>query len=182
MKKLIICIILVCSLILGKFSFLQAQNTAIYINPDNNYRLAKELFEKEKYGAALQKFTSVIASVNDPESSLQINAEYYAAFCALELFHDDAEYRLLSFVKNHPDNPKAKQAYFQIGKFQYRQKAYDKAIEAFEKVDIFNLNNEEFGEYYFKKGFSYYKTNQFEKAKADFYKIKDSDSGYAPVG
>jgi len=180
MKKLIICIILVCPLILGKFSLLHAQNTAIYTNPDNNYRLAKELFEKEKYGAALQKFTSVITSVNNPESSLQINAEYYAAFCALELFQDDAEYRLLNFVKNHPDNPKAKQAYFQIGKFQYRQKAYDKAIEAFEKVDIFNLNNEEFGEYYFKKGFSYYKTNQFEKAKADFYKIKDSDSGYAP--
>jgi len=180
MRKISICLFIVCLLFSGKFTSLYAQHTAIYSNPDKNYRLATELFENEKFGAALQKFTSVIQQVNDPNSILQIDAEYYAAFCALELFHDDAEYRLLTFVKNHPDNPKAKQAYFQIGKFQYKQKDYSKAITAFEKVDVFNLNNEEFGEFYFKEGFSYYKTNNFEKAKADFYKIKESDSGYAP--
>jgi hypothetical protein len=33
---------------------------------------------------------------------LSSKAEYYAALCAIELFNDDAEYRMIKFVDNNP--------------------------------------------------------------------------------
>ncbi|MCD4745056.1 MAG: tetratricopeptide repeat protein [Bacteroidales bacterium] len=156
-----------------------AQKTAIYNNPEAEYSLAMELFNKEKYGAAQQEFVNIIETINDPLSEIRINAEYYDAICAFELFNKDAEYKLTEFIKNHPANSKVKLAYFQLGKFEYRNKKYRKAIKYFNKADLFELNNNELAEYYFKIGYSYFCTKDYEKAKEAFFEIKDKNTRYS---
>ena len=61
---------------------------------------------------------------------------------------------------------------------EYRKKHYEKAIEWLEQIDTYNLNNEELAEYYFKTGYSYFMTEDLEKASKAFYEIKDSKSKY----
>ncbi|MFI5219335.1 MAG: tetratricopeptide repeat protein [Bacteroidia bacterium] len=154
-----------------------SQQTAVYTDPDWNYKSSVELFNKEKYSAAAQEFEKYIAE-SDIHSLNHINAEYFLSICAVELFHPDAEKKLASFIENHPENMYAKYSYFQMGRIYYKQKKYKGAIEWFEKTDISTLNNEEIAEYYFKLGYSYYIKGDMQKANSSFHSILNTESKY----
>jgi len=172
---------------------LLAQKTAIYTNEITDYNMGLELFEKQKYGAAQNKFFKVIESFNymksdivELNSELMTNAQYYVALCALELFNRDAEFLLTRFIENYSESPEVKNAYFHLGKYKFRKKNYKRAIEWFQKVDVYNLNNEELSEYYFKIGYSYFVIAQeessedyYERARQMFYEIKDTHTKYS---
>src|SRR5688572_7932431 len=93
-----------------------AQKTTIYVHEDAEFKTGIELFQKEKYGAAQKSFRKYIASNSNPSSLLRIDAEYYNAICAIELFNKDGELYLKQFIKDHPESPKVKTAYFYLGK------------------------------------------------------------------
>lgn len=156
-----------------------AQKTTVFINEDAEFKTGVELFQKEKYGAAQKSFTKVITTHPDKHSLIRIDAEYYNAICAIELFNKDGEYYLKQFVKNYPESPKVDDAYFYLGKYNYIKKKYKDANEWFDKVDIYELTTEELAEFYFKRGYSYFSIGTFDLAKKDFYEIKDVDNKYA---
>ncbi|MBK7182961.1 MAG: tetratricopeptide repeat protein [Bacteroidetes bacterium] len=135
-------------------------------------------FQKEKFGAAQKSFIKVIES-HDANSLMRIDAEYYRAICAAELFNKDGEWYLKQFVKEHPENPKVKSVYFYLGKYNYFKKKYKESLDWFAKVDIYELTTEELAEFYFKRGYSYFTSEKMAEAKKDFYEIKDVDNKYA---
>lgn len=155
-----------------------AQKTTVNSHPVNEYHQAVELFDHQKYGAAQNQFRKSIQKINDANSEISINAEYYAALCATELFHKDAEYLFKQFIQNHPESPKARIAYFQLGKYNFRKKSWEKTIDWLAKVDIYDLSNEELPEYYFKLGYSHFMVDSFENATKAFFEIKDVDTKY----
>src|ERR1039457_2832113 len=133
-----------------------SQKTAIYTNPDADFKSALELFQKQKFGSAQKQFSKIEERyASEPNNLVRIDAEYYAALCALELFNKDAELLLKNFIAEHPESPRTQTAYFHLGKYNYRKKQYNKALEWFSKVDVYDLNNEELSELYFKRGYSY---------------------------
>lgn len=156
-----------------------AQKTVHVLHEDSEYKQAIELFQKEKYGAAQKSFAKVIESNNDPHSLVRIDAEYYNAICAIELFNKDGELYLKQFIADHPESPKAKTAYFYLGKYNYRKKKWREAIEWLEKVDIYDLTTEELAEFYFKRGYCFFESKKLTEAKKDFFEIKDVDNKYA---
>lgn len=156
-----------------------AQQTMIYVHEDAEFKTAIELFQKEKYGAAQKSFTHIIESHTDPKSLVRIDAEYYNAICAIELFNKDGELFMRQFVKDHPESPKVKSAYFYLGKYNYRKKKWKDALDWFAKVDVYDLTTDELAEFYFKRGYSYFSADKFAEAKKDFYEIKDVDNKYA---
>jgi tetratricopeptide (TPR) repeat protein len=156
-----------------------AQQTLIYTHADAEFKTAIELYQKEKFGAAQKSFVKVIETHPDPNSLVRIDAEYYNAICAIELFNKDGELYLKQFVKDHPESPKVKAAYFYLGKYNYRKKKWREAIDWFQKVDVYDLTTEELSEFYFKRGYSYFTTEKLAEAKKDFYEIKDVDNNYA---
>ena len=155
-----------------------AQKTTIYTSKDADFKLGMELFEKEKYGAAQKTFQKVI-EINNPQTEERVDAEYFSAICALELFNEDAEYLLSNFILKHPESKHVKMAYFNMGNFQYRKKKYKEAIVYYEKVDPTDLNNNQLSEYYFKLGYSYFSKQQYDKAQKLFFEIKDVDTKYS---
>ena len=156
-----------------------AQKTTIYLHEDAEFKTGIELFQKEKYGAAQKSFSKVIDSHLDRQSLIRIDAEFYKAICAIELFNKDGELFLKQFVKDHPENTKVKSAYFYLGKYNYRKKKYKDCLDWFEKVDIYELTTEELAEFYFKRGYCFFSENKTEESKKDFYEIKDVDNKYA---
>src|ERR1700754_2026035 len=101
------------------------------------YHTATDLLNKGKYVAAAEQFRLVersrLKTSTQPqfESELSLvkeNAQYYEAVCALEVGNDDAESLFMKFIKEHPENPLAKVAYFQIGKFYFKQGKYTEAL------------------------------------------------------
>ncbi len=156
-----------------------AQKTMVVVHEDAEFKTGIELFQKDKFGAAQKSFIKVIESHHDLQSLIRIDAEFYKAVCAIELFNKDGEWYLKQFIKAHPENPKVKTAYFYLGKYNYAKKKYHDALDWFEKVDIYDLTTDELAEFYFKRGYSYFVNEKFDVAKKDFYEIKDVDNKYA---
>jgi tetratricopeptide (TPR) repeat protein len=158
-----------------------AQKTTIYTTPYADFNLAMELFDKEKYGAAQQYFDKVIDAFSAERSEVGISARYYSALCALNLFHNNAEKLLIQFTIDYPENPKTKVANFQLGNYWFRKKRYKTAIEWFEKVSVYELENEEIAAYYFKYGYAFFMEERNEEALMAFYEIKDVDTRFTSM-
>ncbi|RYE30557.1 MAG: tetratricopeptide repeat protein, partial [Sphingobacteriaceae bacterium] len=164
-----------------------AQQTA-YFNLNRNYQSAVELLDKGKYVAAAEQFRLVEKPRNktsnqpvfESETSLlRENAYYFEAVCALNLGNDDAESMFRRFIKEHPENPLAKVAYFQIGKSYFKQEKYQDALTWFDKVQAGDLSGNENIEYKFDKGYAYFELKDYKNAQLIFSEIKDKKSAYS---
>jgi tetratricopeptide (TPR) repeat protein len=171
-----------CLVLLGLL-FMQnhvvAQLSTVYTEEYAVFKTGQELYDKAQYSAAQDKFKQTVEGIDNSQDEIRINAEYYVAVCALELFHKDAEHLLNRFAFNHPDHPKTKTIYFQLGKYYYRTKAFKKVIEYMEKVDIFDLTADEKIEYNFKLAYSYFYRDQFPEAKVLFHEVIQTENDYS---
>ena len=151
------------------------------------YHTATDLLSKGKYVAAAEQFRLVersrLQTSTQPkfESELSLvkeNSLYYEAVCALELGNDDAESLFMKFIKDHPENPLAKVAYFQIGKYYFKEEKYSDALIWFNKVNAGDLIGSQTTEYKFRKGYAYFATNDYKNAQLLFGEIKNIQSPY----
>jgi len=154
------------------------QKTTIYTHQNASYNTALELYDKEKFSAAQEKFASVLKQIDDKKSEVAVNSQYYHAICGLNLFNIDAENLLIEFIFAYPESPKVKLAYYHLGRYKFRKKKYDEALDWFAKIDIYDLDDDELAEYHFKIGYSYFKENELDKASKSLYEIKDADTKY----
>tara|TARA_R110002050_G_scaffold204327_2_gene339745 strand:+ start:51635 stop:54850 length:3216 start_codon:yes stop_codon:yes gene_type:complete len=166
-------------LLLGTgFHTIEAQETVNYTTNMKWYREGIELFEKEKFSAAARAFENTQLAIIDKNSETYVNASYYKALCALNLFNKDAEYQLKQFVQDYPESPQVKNAYFQLGKYNYRKRKWDKVVYWFAKTDAFGLSNADLFEYNFRLGYAYFRLDQLEKAAPYFHELIDIESVY----
>jgi len=155
-----------------------SQKTFIYSDPYKSYKTGQELFDKEKYSSAQYYFKEVINKFNNPQDEIRINAEYYFAVCALKLYHRNVETILSRFALDHPDHPKSKNIYFQLGKHYYQTKKFKKSIEFFEKVDQYDLSVSDQNEYLFKLGYSKFMKKNLEESKVLFNELLQRKTDY----
>ncbi len=155
-----------------------AQQTVIYTDAENRYRLGLELFNKQKYGSAQKEFDATVI-MKDVSADAVMNAAFLASKCAVELFNKDAEYRFIQFLENYPESPRFSEAQFELGKYYYKLKRWKKAIEWFAKIEPNSLAQSDRDEFYFKSGYAYYMINDYDKSGKAFFNVKDGDSKYA---
>ncbi|HVS93421.1 MAG TPA: tetratricopeptide repeat protein [Mucilaginibacter sp.] len=151
------------------------------------YHTALDLLNKGKYVAAAEQFRQVentrLETSTQPKYESQLtfiqeNSQYYEAFCALELGNDDAQSLFMKFIKDHPENPLTKLAYFEIGRSYFKQDKYTEALEWFNKVQPGELSGAENTEYKFRKGYAYFATNDYKNAQLLFSEVKNKQSPY----
>lgn len=156
----------------------KAQKPVYFFDKSLLYREAVDLYDHEKYVPAKEKFEQFIDQETDSQNALRINSEYYAGICALYLNHQDAEYLLEKFVQQHPDSPWKGRAYYELATVNYRKKAFKKALEWFGKVDEQELSAEDKIEFRYKRGHSYFETEDYKNARQDFFEIKNEESEF----
>jgi len=153
----------------------------------NAFHTGTELLSKGKYVAAAEQFRLVeksrLQTSTQPqfESALSLmkeNSQYYEAVCALELGNDDAESMFLKFIKEHPENPLTKLAYFQIGRSYSKQEKYTETLQWFDKIQADDLTGSENIEYKFRKGYAYFATNDYKNAQLLFSEVKGRRSPF----
>lgn len=154
---------------------LKAQQTTIYKNPQASYDQAIDLYSKAKYGSAMEIFDKL---AEGEKSNLQAGSQYYAALCAIQLFHPDAGQRLESFINANPQNAQANDAFFELGKVKLTDKDYRKALDNFSKVDKYELSKEQQNEFFFKQGYAYFKVDDLKKARENFAVLIDKPNKY----
>lgn len=171
---------LVCGLIsLLASTGLTAQQTKDLTAPDAEFRRGLDLFEKQKYAEAQDVFDGIVSSAKNQNDLFVTDAEYYAAICSMELFNKDAEVRLTNFLVHHPESARCGMVHFQLGRYNYRKKDYDESLQWFRQVEIYDLNDEELAEFYFKRGYAHYQLGHIDSAKRDFFEIRDINSKYS---
>lgn len=159
------------------FQMASAQQSVYFEELPLQYRKGVDLFEKEMYGAAQKSFEEVIVHP-DVTTQMRVNAEFYRAYCALELFNNDAQFMLVDFISKYPESQWNNRIYFLLGKYDYRKKDYDGVINWLSKVDRFGLSEQELTEYQFKLGYSYFMNSEFDKSGRLLYEVKSVESPY----
>jgi TolA-binding protein len=144
----------------------------------SDFNRAMDLYNKDKYAAAIRLFDSYIKDGNENNRILRDEAEYYAAFSALRLFNPDSEYRMIIYMATHPESPKINEARLSLGDYFYQNKSYRKACSYYEMVDRYQLESDKLPEYFFRYGYSLYMKGDKAKALTMFSEIKDIDTEY----
>lgn len=156
----------------------QAQKSLNHKTSNEAWLKAMELFQNNDFGGARHEFSDFIQMERNSFSDRSIQAEFYMAWCSIELFRPDAEEEMKSFVLNHPESNLIQSAYFQLGRQQYRNKKYRAALVWFEKVDQYRLDHDQRTEFQFKMGYSYFMQNDLELARKFFYEIIEVSGDY----
>ena len=142
-----------------------AQRVASDVDPIREYGVGLELFEKQKYGAAQERFERALKHPRALPSIQQENAFYYQAASALELFNMDGEPLMKTFIETHPEHSMVNMANFQLGTYHFTKKSYKSVLTQFELVDETKLEQQYLEEYYFKKGYSHFQQEEYDKSK-----------------
>ncbi|MES2808498.1 MAG: tetratricopeptide repeat protein [Bacteroidota bacterium] len=152
-----------------------------------NYHAGTDLLERNMFAAASAQYKLVAdyksKTSNQPQfeselSLLKENAQYYIALCALELGNDDAENMFLRFIREHPENPLAKLAIYQIGKVYSKQGKYKESLVWFDKITASQLGGRDNTEYKFRKGYAYFTLNDYNNAQILFGEVKNKRSQF----
>ncbi|WP_082338038.1 tetratricopeptide repeat protein [Roseivirga seohaensis] len=155
---------------------LNAQNTLHPSNPNIYFSSGLELLEMEKYSAARDQFERYLAQGDDEIK--KADAEYYMAFCALNLDNGDGAQLISQFVRNRPNHPKAAKAYYNLGVVSFKNGDFTTAERYFKLVNSSALNGEERVETNFKIAYSLYALRRYEESVPYFDKAKGSKGPY----
>lgn len=170
-----------CILILSFFfSSLQAQHQLSQSRTEILYQKGSELIAHANYGAARKVFSEFLeeTSSTDPRRS---EAEYYVAFSALSLSHNDGEKLIDEFITRNPSSPKAATAFYDLANFFYDEKSYAKATTYFKKVDYPALTLDQQNQAHFRAGYSFFNLKKLDEALEQFNLVKNVNSQYAPA-
>jgi len=157
---------------------IQAQKSLQHYSDSEYWQSAIEKFQNKNFGAARHEFADFIQRESATFSDRKTAAEFYMAWCSIELFRPDAEEEMRDFIRNHPESNKIQSAYFQLGRQQYRNKKYKSALLWFNQVDEYQLHHTDLPEYQFKMGYSYFMQKDYEDAKKHFYEIIEVSGEY----
>jgi TolA-binding protein len=156
-----------------------AQETVHHTHPDKYLRDGIDLYEKGSFVSAQKQFELASKHSNPNELHIKGEAEFYNALCAIELFNEDAEYLMRTFINNYPDNQKVNTGYFELAKLRYRERKYNDAVYWFGQTNRNGLDADQRAELLFKLGYSQFMLNEPDLAGRAFFEIKDIKNKYS---
>lgn len=140
----------------------------------------RELVEHNNYGAARQVFSEYLEAAPASDSR-RSEAQYYMAYSALSLGHEDGERLINDFIEKNPSSPRASTAYYDIALFFYDQKSYTKATRYFRQVDFPALTADQQNKGRFAWGYSLFSEKKLKEALEQFNFVKTQKNAYAPA-
>jgi len=143
----------------------------------DNWRKGHDLLKRQDFGGARFCFQQVLENEND-FSDRKIEAEFYLAYCAMELSRPEAEKKMLVFLDKYPGSSWVHQAYFQLGRQKYKQKRYKKSLGWLERTDAYQIGKDQEDEFLFLKAYSSFKTENAEQAGKYFFDLIEKKGKY----
>lgn len=151
-----------------------AQYTKANDDPDADFKLAKELYQKEEFSLAYPLFKTLYAE--DKTSSIpvtiQSESKYYSIICGLELKDETAEQAAIEFIDLEHNEPRAEMMSYHLAEYYYNKKDFTDAVTYYEKVQYDNLSNSEIANMKFHLGYAYFTMQRFNDAKPLFDAIR----------
>ena len=144
------------------------------------FKSGLELMEHGEYGAAREAFSNFL-SISPQQDLKRGDAEYYRAFCSLNLYHTDGEKLIDDFIAQNANHPASLTAYYDLANFFYSDKNYARASNYFAKTDFVALSAEQQNSGRFKWGYSLFNLKRLKEALDQFNFIKAQGGQYGPA-
>ena len=157
----------------------QAQDQLSQLKAERLYAKGRELVEHNNYGAARQIFSEYLG-VAAPHDNRRSEAQYYMAYSALSLGHEDGEKLITDFIESNPSSPRASTAYYDMAIFFYDEKSYTKASQYFRKVEFPSLTADQQNKGRFAWGYSLFNQKKLNESLEQFNFVKAQNSPYSP--
>jgi len=154
-----------------------AQQTAGNLPPLTDEQTTRDLFNKQKYGA-VRDYSSNLTPADELLTGFEASKEYYATASAAKLQHADATAEIKAFLDKYPENTRSNRAWFELANLEFKNSSFRPALEAYSKVDTYDMTAEEKAEYTFKQGYCFFRTGDTDKAADNFYRIKEQQTRY----
>jgi TolA-binding protein len=152
-----------------------SQATMANNDPDADFKLAKELYQKDQFSLAYPLFKSLALDGyrnSKMPGAVQIESKYYGIVSGLKMGDQIAETEAKNFINLEHDAPRTQMMSFHLGEYYFRQQKYAEAIEFYDRAGIANLDNRQIADMTFHKGYGYFATNQMIQAKPLFNSIR----------
>ena len=164
------------SIILLSFQFQSfGQATMAHIDPDANFKLAKELYQKDQISLAYPLFKNISLEDNrysNLPTTTRVEAHYYSLVCGLKLNDATAVTASREFIALEHNTPRIHMLSYELGEYYYRKQNFIQANEYYEKADIANLSNRQIADMHFHQAYGYFTMQQFAQAKPLFNSIR----------
>lgn len=157
---------------------LSAQDQLSQNRIEKLYMQGTDLVNHTNYGAARESFSEFL-KLASPTDARRSEAEYYVAFCALNLGHKDGEKLIDDFIDNNPSSPKSSTAFYDLAVFFYGEGNYTKATTYFKKVNFPALTLDQQSEGHFKFGYSYFNQKKLDEALEQFNFVKRQSNAFS---
>jgi tetratricopeptide (TPR) repeat protein len=144
------------------------------------YERGMELFVLGNYGGAIHQFKEYLKTPVADATRIA-DAQYYAGMCAVRLYQPEGEKQLELFAERNPTHPQATLATFELGKFFYQEKQYEKAATYFGRVNLTSLAAEQQLEMRFKWGYALFNLRKLKEANQQFAFVKNQGGQYGPA-
>jgi TolA-binding protein len=156
-------------MLIGLSIFTSAQQTSFINDPQASFNQAKEFFQKEQYSLAYPILKDLQLRQRETERSNDAlnyqEVRYYTTVCALKQNEERAIYAAQEFIDLEDNAARVQMMSYHLAEYYFRKQDFAKAIEAYEKVNISNLSNNEIAGLKFHLGYAYFTVQRFEQAK-----------------
>jgi TolA-binding protein len=154
---------------------LSAQLTQNHLDPDAEFKNAKDLYQKEQFSLAYPVFRKLysngISQSNMPDI-LRLESKYYYIICGLQLNDEATVARAQDFIEQENNNARVQMMSYHLGEYYYRKKDFANAQKYYSSANIANLSNREIADMKFHQAYGYFVMQQFDKAKPLFNSIR----------
>lgn len=154
-------------LLLISTSVIFSQQSIVDANVVADFNNALKLYNNKAYAAAQKTFVKVQENAKK-SSSLNADASYYDAMCAVKLNQTDADEKVLTFVDDNPTSNKKNKAFFNVGNYYFANKKAAHALKWYQKVNTDLLSEENQKELNFKMGYGLLVSKRLELARDRF--------------
>jgi len=164
------------ALVLYMAFYLPGNAQPLLPQPSSLFVKGLTLFQKEKYESAQHYLEAYMRLYGNHLHAIE--AQYYAALCAIKLGRPDGEERFHQFIKAYPQHYKAILAYYQLGNLYFANQDFAKSITYYLQVDTSVLDKAAQYELRYRLAYAYLNTKDFERALAGFNDIKTHEHAY----
>lgn len=163
----------------------EAQETKTYNDPDADFKLAKELYQKDQFSLAYPLFKMLYNGVDKNYASnipvsVHTESKYYSIVCGLKMNDTLSAIAAQQFINLEHNAPRIKMMDYHLAEYYYRKQDFEKALSLYENANINNLSNSEIAQMKFHQAYSYFTLKRFNEAKPLFDAIRQipSDPNY----
>lgn len=156
-----------------------AQKTEIIKLPENILYEANTSFDEKKYALAYQLYTKYIDQWKSIDKDGLELAYYQRALSSYHLSNNDADIHLRGFLAQYPNSSYKNNIHFVLGNFYQSKEEFEDAIRVYKQMNEDNLTREEKLERHYFMGYSYFNLMEYEDAKDNFIRVKDTKTKYS---